>query len=133
MNILLVEDNRADAHLLAEFLSEKEGAPSMHWVTDGYQALDFVFQRNLHRNAHAPDMIILDLGLPRVSGYEVLKQLKEDKKYAHIPIVILSTSCNPLDRNQCKSMGADAYFSKPHSLKGYESLVQELTQFKMAS
>lgn len=126
MNILLVEDNHADAQLLHELLAERDGAPKLHWVLDGYEALDYVMRRGGHANASKPDMILLDLGLPRISGYEVLKEIKEKPEYSGIPVVILTTSRNPLDREQCAALGADSFLSKPHNLRGYEELADKL-------
>ncbi len=127
MNILLVEDNPADMRMLKDLFEETPKPPTLAWVTDGYEALDYVFQRKEYKEAATPDVILLDLGLPRINGYEVLWELKQDPAYKSIPVVILTTSCSPLDRNQCESLGADVYLSKPHSLKGYEELVQQLS------
>jgi CheY-like chemotaxis protein len=126
MNILLVEDNPADMRLLKDFFAEAVHPPAMHWVTDGYEALDYISQRNGYEAAIQPDIILLDLGLPRINGYQVLKDLKSDPKYSHIPIVILTTSRNPLDRSQCDAMGADMFLSKPRSLKDYEAMLDKL-------
>lgn len=126
MDILLVEDNPADVRLLKELLSEQEAAPNIQWVMDGHEALDYLLQRNEHKNAARPDYVVLDLGLPRISGYEVLKEIKEDPRFKNIPVIILTTSRNPLDRDQCNQLGADSFLSKPRSLKGFEDLVHQL-------
>lgn len=126
MQILLVEDNQADAALLREFFEEREESPTVHWVMDGSDALDFVFRQGKYQDAERPDVILLDLGLPRISGYDALKELKQRPDYAGIPVIVLTTSRSPLDRRQCSALGADAYFSKPHDLRGYEELVQQL-------
>lgn len=126
MDILMVEDNPADVRLLKELMAEQGHAPNIHWVMDGHEALDYVFQRNEHKSAAKPDMVLLDLGLPRISGYEVLKEIKEDGRFGDLPVVVLTTSRNPLDQNQCKSLGADSFLSKPRNLKGFEELAQQL-------
>jgi chemotaxis family two-component system response regulator Rcp1 len=126
MDILLVEDSSADAFLLKELFGRKENAPEVHWVIDGYDALDFVFQRKSYTAMRRPDMILLDLNLPRINGYEVLRELKDNPDLAGIPVIILTTSPNPLDHTQCKTLGADICLSKPHNLKEYESMVQRL-------
>lgn len=125
MNILLVEDNEADAYLLMEFF-EKHKVPHIDWVTDGRAALDFVSQAGDYTASARPDVILMDLGLPRISGYDALKRLKDSPNYRDIPIVVLTTSCNPLDERQCMDLGANAFFSKPHNLKGYEELTHRL-------
>lgn len=126
MHILLVEDSHDDASLLNEFLAEEPNAPEMHWVADGREALDFVYQTGKYRYAPRPDVILLDLALPRFSGYEALKELKLNPFYSQIPVIVITTSYNPADRSNCMMLGADAYFSKPSNLQGYEDLVQQL-------
>lgn len=128
ITVLLVEDNSADARLMTDFLSEKKTPSRLEWVTDGYQALDYVFQQNKFESARRPDVIVLDLGLPRISGYEVLKQIKRDPRYKDIPVIVLSTSSNPVDRVQCMALGADGFYSKPYNLKGYEDLIEQFVK-----
>ncbi len=126
MHILLVEDNPSDVRLLKDLMEEQGYQPSLHWVMDGHEALDYVMQKKPYGEATRPDIILLDLGLPRISGYDVLRKLKKDAKYAKIPIVILTTSRDPLDQKQCATLGADAFLSKPRNLKEYELLVEKL-------
>jgi len=136
MNILLVEDNSADAYLLTEMFAKKREAPEIHWVTDGYFALDYMFQRADYAQANRPDLILLDLNLPRINGYEVLKEIKDNAKFASIPVIILTTSRDPLDHAQCKTLGADMCLSKPHGIKDYERMVQlmmEWTALRLAT
>ena len=126
MDILLVEDNSSDAYLLKELFARNQNPPMIHWVVDGYHALDYVFKRREYEEASRPDIIVLDLNLPRINGYEVLKELKTNSPFADIPIIILTTSRNPLDHTQFKALGADICLSKPHGIKDYEELVQRL-------
>jgi CheY-like chemotaxis protein len=93
---------------------------------DGYYALDYVFQRKQYQSAHRPDIILLDLNLPRINGYDVLKQLKDDPVLSTIPVIILTTSRDPLDHTQCKALGADMCLSKPHALKEFDDMIQRL-------
>lgn len=126
MNILLVEDNSADACLLTELFARKGPEAAIHWVTNGYDALDYVFRRKQYGMATPPDLILLDLNMPRINGYEVLRELKENPQAASIPVIILTTSPDPLDYSQCKALGADTCLCKPHGLRDYEALVQQL-------
>ncbi len=126
MNILLIEDNPADMRLLKDLFEETQDAPALHWVTDGFEALDYVFQRNEYRYSPRPDAILLDLGLPRVTGYDVLKTFRTDPRFARIPVIILTTSCSPLDRAQCQALGADMFLSKPHSFRECREMVRLL-------
>jgi CheY-like chemotaxis protein len=126
MKIVLVEDSSGDATLISEFFSEEKNAPHIEWVTDGREALDYVFRQGKYAQAAKPDVILLDLALPRVSGYEALRQLKNQSPYSDIPVIVLTTSYNPVDQKNCMGLGADGYYSKPSSLQGYEDLVQTL-------
>jgi len=125
MHILLVEDNQADATLLMELFAEKSDS-LVQWVKDGYDALDYVFQRGQYAHAIRPDIVLLDLGLPRVNGYEVLKELKHHALFSAIPVIILTTSRNPLHRSQCEAVGANSFLCKPQDLKGYRELVRQI-------
>lgn len=127
MHILLVEDKRADAELLSARLSAE--GQVVHWVQSGYQAMDFVAQRKEHEHAPRPDMVILDLGLPRIVGYEALKQINHTPRAVRIPVVILTTTCHPLSRAQCSKFGADAFIVKPHNPEGYEVLIRQIIRF----
>lgn len=128
MEVLLVEDNRADALLLLELLKERSEQIHLHWVTDGLQALDFLHRRGAFADAPAPKLVMLDLGLPMLSGHEVLAELRCSHVARGVPIMVLSTSDSALDREQCLARGAFAYISKPRDLEGYEQLVERLVE-----
>ena len=129
MKILLVEDNSPDASLLVELLKE-EGVTEVFCAADGYEALDYVYQREPHKNAWRPDVILLDLGLPRISGYAVLFELKKQPQYTNIPVIILTASRKPFDREQCEALGVDSFLYKPHNLKEYEELAHQLATMR---
>ncbi len=129
MDILLVEDNSSDAYLLKEVFAVQAQEAEIHWVPDGYEALDYLCQRNRYTAAARPDMVLLDLNMPRINGFEVLKKVKDMPGIASIPIIIITTSRDPLDHTQCSSLGADMCLTKPHALKDYENLVQQLMQW----
>lgn len=129
MDILLVEDNSSDAYLIKELFTRTTHGPRIHWVVDGHHALDYIYQRRQYEGVKRPDIILLDLNLPRINGYEVLKELKSNPPFAGIPIVILTTSRNPLDHTQCAALGADMCLSKPHAIKEYEELVRRLVSW----
>lgn len=126
MHILLVEDSRDDASLLTDFLAEEKDAPHVQWVSDGQEALAYVAQTGKYEGALKPDVILLDLGMPRFGGYETLRELKQLSAYADIPVIVITTSHNPADYENCLGLGANGFFSKPSNLQGYEDLVQKL-------
>jgi CheY-like chemotaxis protein len=98
MHVLLVEDDEDHAHLLMRCMEKCDVKNSIDHVTDGEQALNFVYARNGYANRRLPDLVLLDLNLPRVSGHEVLCKLKSDPQTRMIPIVILTTSNIDSDR-----------------------------------
>lgn len=126
MKILLVEDNHSDASLFMELVAECKDPPSVHWVTDGYEALDFFLSLGKLPPSEHPDVVLLDLGLPRISGYDVMLKLKSHPQHAKIPIVVLTTSRSPLDYSQCEKLGCKATLSKPSNLHGYREMVEQL-------
>lgn len=126
MKILLVEDSSADAYLLKGIMAKNASSPDIDWVPDGGHGMDYVLQRNQYARAARPDVILLDLNMPRVSGYDMLNQLKANPALSDIPVIILTTSRDPSEHTQCKTMGADMCLSKPAALKDYEDMVQRI-------
>lgn len=127
MYILLIEDNAADVALLKELLPDTRNV-EIQWVDNGAEALDCLYRRGAYRATRRPDLILLDLGLPKIGGYDVLKALKEDTNLSSIPVIVLSTSRNPLDRQETQMLGARMFLSKPQNLEGYEQLVDQLME-----
>src|SRR5437870_9824672 len=128
--ILLVEDNPADATLFQMALREVgDGDLHVSCVSDGREALDFLYQRAQHTGAPRPDIIFLDLNLPIVDGREVLEKAKNDADLGAIPIVILSTSGAHTDIAQSYKRGANAYMVKPADLNAFFRMVQTCREF----
>ena len=115
--ILLVEDSRF-LRVANERALLRAGYSAIS-AADGEAALLMARER-------MPGLILLDLKLPKVTGLEVLQKIRADPRTRRIPVVILTTSRNPLDHSQCKTLGADMCLSKPHNLKEYENMVQRL-------
>ncbi len=114
-NILLVEDTEEHAVLMRRALEKGKLKPRLFWITDGKAALDFLHNRGVYADGEAnprPDLILLDLKLPKVSGLEVLKHIKDDEKLREIPVVILTASDEGRDIIRSYQGGADSYFTK---------------------
>jgi chemotaxis family two-component system response regulator Rcp1 len=111
-HILLVEDNPADMRLTLEALKEAKVVCNLHWVEDGVEALDYLHRRNGHANSARPDLILLDLNLPRLDGHEVLADIKAHPQLRRIPTVILSTSKEEEDILRCYDLHANCYITK---------------------
>jgi len=114
-NILLVEDTEEHAVLMRRALEKGKLKPQLFWITDGKAALDFLHNLGDYADREAnpkPDLILLDLKLPKVSGLEVLKHIKGDEKLREIPVVILTASDEGKDIIRSYQEGADSYFTK---------------------
>ncbi|MFH8793731.1 response regulator [Streptomyces sp. NPDC017941] len=123
-DVLLVEDDIADAMLIEEALSER-GARNLVQVTDGVAALEHLRSPDTVR----PDLIVLDLNMPRMNGRDLLKVLKTDKDLQTIPVVVLTTSTAPEDVTGAYSSHANAYVTKPVNLEEFEQAVQNIDAF----
>jgi chemotaxis family two-component system response regulator Rcp1 len=128
-DVLLVEDNPSEARLAQEALSESTLAPRVHLVNNGDDALDFVRRQGAHTAAVAPDLILLDLNLPRRGGHEVLRAIKSDPQLCHIPVIVLTTSTNEDDVRRAYQNNANCYVSKPLDLDRFIEFVQLLSSF----
>ena len=118
LNILLVEDNPADAYLTILALQDHEIFQDIRVVEHGEQALSFLRKEGEYRDAFRPDLIVLDLNLPRMDGFSLLSIVKSDPAFRTIPVVILSTSNTERDLTQAYHLGAAYYFVKPNDLQG---------------
>ena len=129
VDLLLVEDQPSDAELALRALRELDVGKRMHLIENGAEALDFVFGRNAHAERSvedAPGLILLDLKLPKVSGHEVLRTLKSDDRTKHIPVVVLSSSDERSDIDQCYALGVNSYVVKPVDFGQFTETVQRI-------
>ncbi|KWT92111.1 MULTISPECIES: response regulator [unclassified Variovorax] len=126
-HILLVEDSPADMRLTLEALKECQVHCNLHWVKDGVEALDYLHRRNEHANSERPDLILLDLNLPRLDGREVLAGIKAHPKLRRIPTVILSTSNEEEDILRCYELHANCYITKdPLNFDGFLEAIRSI-------
>ena len=129
VEILLVEDNLGDARLTREALKEGKVYNTLHWVKDGVEALDFLRKRGKHTDVPRPDIILLDLNLPKKDGREVLQEIKSDEHLKRIPVVILTTSKAEEDVLKTYSLHANCYVTKPVDLEQFIKVVQSIDNF----
>ena len=127
--ILLVEDNPGDIRLTKEAFKDGQIANSLHVVTDGIEALDFLYQRGDHTDAPRPDIILLDLDLPRKDGHEVLEELKGDSDHRRIPIIILTSSDAHEDMIRSYDGYANAYLTKPVDSESFTETARTFERF----
>jgi CheY-like chemotaxis protein len=115
VTILLVEDNVGHARLMEKNLRRAHMTDDLVLLKDGQAAVDYLFKTNGYAGAQhpLPHVILLDLHLPELDGYQVLERVKTDERTTHIPVMILSTSDDPHDIERCAARGCQAYFTKP--------------------
>lgn len=130
--ILLVEDNPADIEITLEAFRRSHRGNHVSVCRDGEEALDFLFQRNRYNratNAPRPDLVLLDLNLPRKSGVDVLTQIKANEYLRGIPIVVLTTSDRDEDVSRCYRLGANSYLVKPPQFDDYVKLIADVQHY----
>lgn len=127
--ILLVEDNPGDVRLAKEGLRESKLLNNLHVVDDGVDALAFLHKEGKYANAVSPDIILLDLNLPRKDGREVLAEIKEDEKLKRIPVVVLTTSKAEEDIFKTYGLHANSYITKPVDLEQFVKIVNSIKNF----
>ena len=129
VEILLIEDNPGDILLTQKSLSDSKLMNNLHVVKDGEEAIGYLHKEGGFANAIRPDLILLDLNLPKKSGHEVLEELKSDKDLKRIPIVILSTSKSEKDILGSYNNYANCYIAKPVDLTQFHTIVKSIENF----
>ncbi|HEX9837178.1 MAG TPA: response regulator [Alphaproteobacteria bacterium] len=133
IDIMLVEDNPADARLTREALRESGVPTRLHHVSDGEQALDFLNRCNGFDGSPRPDIILLDLNLPRMDGRDVLRELKSDPKLMTIPVVVLTTSEAEEDIIRSYELHANCYVQKPVDLDKFLAILGLIENFWLST
>jgi len=129
LEVLLVEDSPGDVRLMREVLRDSNSLIRLHVASDGVEAMAFLRRSGDQPNAPRPDLILLDLNLPRMDGREVLAQIKDDKGLKSIPTVVLTTSAAEADIAKSYELHANCYMSKPVQLEAFEGLVKSINDF----
>ena len=127
--ILLVEDNPDDVELTRIAFAEAGSGYTIRVVTDGAQALDYLFARGQHagRNIHdVPALVLLDLNLPKLNGREVLQAIRENPATRSLPVVVLTTSAEPMDVGSVYELGANSYIQKPVEFERFVDVVRQI-------
>jgi CheY-like chemotaxis protein len=131
--ILLVDDNPADSDLTWLVLARSTRQNHISAVYDGEQAMAFLQRTGKHANAVRPQLVVLDLNLPRKDGRAVLDEVKADPDLRKIPVVIFTTSRSVRDIARCYELGANCYVSKPGNLDDFRSVVRSIEDFWFGS
>jgi CheY-like chemotaxis protein len=125
-SVLLVEDSDADARLLMSLFQMEGYQGGLHWVKNGEDALDFLFRRAAFNDAPRPDLVLLDLNLPRVNGREVLRAIRASDQLTSIPVIVMTTSCSDSDIVGVFELRAKGFLTKPKDLDEYEALAKRI-------
>jgi CheY-like chemotaxis protein len=129
LEILMVEDSLADVRLTKRALSKSRLPNHLHVVRDGVEAMAFVQRREPFAGAPRPNLILLDLNLPRKNGREVLAEIKADASLRSIPVVVLTTSLAPEDVRTCYQLHANCFLVKPVDLESYTATILAIEEF----
>lgn len=129
VEILLVEDNPGDERLTREALKEGKVYSNLHWVKDGVAAMQFLRRQGDYSGAPRPDIILLDLNLPKKDGREVLQDIKNDEELKRIPVVVLTTSKAEEDVLRTYNLHANCFVTKPVDLEKFIVVVKSIDAF----
>ncbi|WP_375586166.1 response regulator [Cyclobacterium xiamenense] len=129
VHVLLVEDNEGDIFLTTEALEESKFIEKLSIARDGQEALDFVYKNQGFEENLTPDLILLDVNLPKKSGHEVLEELKKHQVYKKIPVIMLTTSSSKKDIDLSYENHANCYITKPVEVGGFLKAVTTIEQF----
>jgi len=129
IQVLLVEDNPGDVRLTREAFKDAKVHLEMYVVDDGVEAMDFLNRRGEYADSPRPDLILLDLNLPRKDGRDVLAEVKADTSLKSIPVVILTTSASDVDIESSYLLHANCYIAKPVDLDGFLTVVRSIDNF----
>ena len=129
LHLLLVEDDEDHAFLVARNLKASRIANTLDHVVDGEQAIDYLYRRKPYADSPRPDIILLDLKLPKIDGHEVLEMIKNNPALRAIPVVILTTSESESDRAKAYLRHANSYVVKPLDANGFQTMVEQLSLY----
>ncbi|SHN44622.1 response regulator [Cryptosporangium aurantiacum] len=129
LEVLVVDDDAGDVLMIEEALSANEVPSHLHVVSDGVEALSFLRREDPHADAPRPQLILLDLNMPRMDGREVLAAVKSDDELRSIPVVVLTTSALDEDVLRSYELRANAFVTKPVDLDQFTSIVQQIESF----
>ena len=129
IHILLVEDNEGDILLTTEALNEGKITNHISIVKDGWEAIQFLERQGKYENEHTPDLVLLDVNLPKMSGHEVLARVKANDKIKHLPVIMLTTSSSEKDIMLSYQNYANCYITKPVEVSDFLEVVTSIEDF----
>ena len=129
IDVLLIEDDPGDELITREAFEHNKIKNTLHVAHDGEEGLDFLYRRGAHKNAPRPDLVLLDLNLPKYDGRQLLEKIKSDADLCHIPVVVLTTSKAEEDVVRTYNLHANCYVTKPVDLEKFMVVVKSIDVF----
>jgi CheY-like chemotaxis protein len=129
INVLLIEDDPGDILITREAFEHHKIHNTLHVARDGQEGLDYLYQRGAHEGAQRPDLILMDLNLPKYDGRQLLEQIKSDPDLCHIPLVVLTTSAAEEDILRSYRLHANAYVTKPVGFEEFMNVIRQIDEF----
>lgn len=133
IDILLVEDNEGDILLTTEALQEGKISKNITVIKDGWEAVQFLQQKGKYINSTLPDLVLLDINLPKLNGFEILETIKNSENINNLPVIILSTSEAKEDKLRCYAEQANCYITKPADSQGFSEVIASIKNFWVAA
>jgi two-component system, chemotaxis family, response regulator Rcp1 len=129
LRVLLVEDSVDDVNLFTLAARKCAAALELETVQDGEEAVQYLKRTNTYAGVKLPDLILLDLNMPRMNGREVLREIKADNALKRIPVIVMTTSESPTDISESYAAGAACYITKPHKFEDLKNVISKLSDF----
>ncbi len=129
IKVLVVEDNPNDVAIIKRAMRKSDVKCELYFARDGEEALDFLYGQGEFEDAPRPDLILLDLNLPKINGLEVLAKVKEDERLKRLPVIVLTISEREEDMVKAYNSGAASYMTKPVDSKDFERLIQTVQEY----
>ncbi|MFZ0716085.1 response regulator [Mycobacterium sp.] len=129
IEVLLIEDDPGDVLITREAFEHYKIRNALRVASDGQEGLDYLYQRRSHKGATRPDLILLDLNLPKYDGHQLLEKIKSDPDLCHIPVVVLTTSAAEEDILRSYRLHANAYVTKPVGFEQFMNVIRQIDEF----
>jgi CheY-like chemotaxis protein len=129
IEVLLIEDDPGDVLITREAFEHYKIRNTLRVASDGQEGLDYLYQRGSHKGASRPDLILLDLNLPKYDGHQLLERIKSDSDLCHIPVVVLTTSAAEEDILRSYRLHANAYVTKPVGFEQFMNVIRQIDEF----
>jgi CheY-like chemotaxis protein len=129
IDVLLIEDDPGDIVITREAFKNHKIRNTLRVARDGQEGLDYLYQRGAHQDAPRPDLILLDLNLPKYDGHQLLEKIKSDPEICHIPVIVLTTSAAEEDILRSYRLHANAYVTKPVGFEQFMHVIREIDEF----